>query len=33
MSQILGCLREEMKKSGKNLQRDDFGQYYDLIRD
>lgn len=33
MSQILGCLREEMKKSGRNLQRDDFGQYYDLIRD
>ncbi len=31
MGQILNCLREEMKKSGKNLQREDFGPYYSLM--
>jgi hypothetical protein len=31
MEQILNCLKEEMKKSGKNLQREDFGPYYSLM--
>ena len=31
MGQILDCLREEMKKSGKNLQKEDFGPYYSLM--
>ena len=31
MGQLLDCLREEMKKSGKNLQSEDFGPYYSLM--